>query len=234
MDELKFRRHAYEEPSCQDDDFLAAMQAAPEREAFVNELKKLDNKLERALKIDVPDDLAAKLLLNQQLHQHQRLRRKSGFTLALVASIAFIAGISFTLLRMAPVDLGQHALTHVYHETKALTLDRDVSVKDVNFQLASMGTLGNAKFTQQPGKVYYSTFCDFQGVKSLHLVMEGDQGKVTLFIVPIEARMVLEHAFKDNKYNGRGFTTDKAYMLLVSEKNVDLGHVKQEIQQIFI
>ncbi|AQS36965.1 Protein of unknown function (DUF3379) [Shewanella psychrophila] len=234
MDELKFRRQAYGEPNCQDDDFLAAMQAAPEREAFVNDLKKLDSKLERALKIDVPEDLAAKLLLNQQLHQHQTQRRKSGFTLALVASIAFIAGISFTLLRMAPVDLGQHALAHVYHETNALTVDQNISFQDVNFQLASLGTLGNAKFTQQPGKVYYSTFCDFQGVRSLHLVVQGEHSKVTLFIVPIEERMVLEQAFADNKYKGRGFTTDNAYMLLVGEENADLSYVKKEIQQIFI
>ncbi|QFU22133.1 DUF3379 domain-containing protein [Shewanella eurypsychrophilus] len=234
MDELKFRRQAYGEPNCQDDDFLAAMKAAPEREAFINDLKKLDKKLDRAFKIDVPEDLAAKLLLNQQLHQHQSQRRKSGFTLALVASVAFIAGISFTLLRMAPVDLGQHALAHVYHESKALSTDQNVSFNDVNFQLASMGTTGNAQFTQQPGKVYYSTFCDFQGVKSLHLVMQGEQGKVTLFIVPVEERMVLEQVFADNKYQGEGFETDNAYMLLVGENINDLSYVKKEIQQTFI
>ncbi|WP_076408784.1 DUF3379 domain-containing protein [Shewanella sp. UCD-KL12] len=234
MDELKFRRQAYGEPNNKDEDFLAAMHAAPEREAFVNDLKKLDSKLEQALKVDVPEDLAAKLLLNQQLHQHQAQRRKSGFTLALVASVAFIAGISFTLLRMSPVDLGQHALTHVYHETGALTSDDNVSFDEVNFQLASMNSLGSAKFTQQPGQVYYSTFCDFQGVKSLHLVMQGEQGKVTLFIVPVESRMVLEQSFADNKYKGYGFETDNAYMLLVGEDDKDLSYVKREIEQTFI
>ncbi len=234
MDELKFRRQAYGEPNCQDEDFLTAMFDSPERESFINDLKKLDSKLERALKIDVPDDLAAKLLLNQQLHQHQHQRRKSGFTLALVASVAFIAGISFTLLRMGPVDLGEHALAHVYHETMALKVDDNVSFDEVNFQLASMGTLGNAKFTKQPGKVYYSTDCDFQGVKSLHLVMQGEHGKVTLFIVPLEDRMVLDDAFADNKYIGKGFATENAYMLLVGEDTADLSYVKEEIKQTFI
>ncbi len=236
MDELKFRRQAYGDPNCQDDDFLTAMQATPEHNDFVNELKKLDKKLELALKIDVPDDLAAKLLLNQQLHQHQKLRRKSGFALALVASITFIAGISFTLLRMAPVNLGQHALSHIYHDKKALSIDQNVSFKDVNFQLASLDKIGNARFTQQPGKgkVYFSTLCDFQGVKSLHLVIQGEHGKVTLFIVPAEDRMVLEQAFANNKYQGRGFKTDNAYMLLVSEKNANLSNVEKEIKKIFI
>jgi len=234
MDELKFRRHAYGEPNCQDEDFLTAMFDSPERESFLNDLKKLDSKLERALKIDVPENLAAKLLLNQQLHQHQVQRRKSGFTLALVASVAFIAGISFTLLRMGPVDLGEHALAHVYHETMALQVDDNVGFNEVNFQLASMGTLGNAKFTKQPGKVYYSTDCDFQGVKSLHLVMQGEHGKVTLFIVPLEDRMVLDDAFADNKYIGKGFTTENAYMLLVGEDTADLSYVNEEIKQTFI
>lgn len=234
MDELKFRRQAYGEPNCQDEDFLTATHDSPERESFLNDLKKLDSKLERALKVDVPEDLAAKLLLNQQLHQHQTQRRKSGFTLALVASVAFIAGISFTLLRMGPVDLGEHALAHVYHEAMALKVDDNVGFDEVNFQLASMGTLGNAKFTKQPGKVYYSTDCDFQGVKSLHLVMQGEHGKVTLFIVPLEDRMVLDEAFADNNYIGKGFATDKAYMLLVGEDTADLGYVKEEIKQTFI
>ncbi|NRD74384.1 DUF3379 domain-containing protein [Shewanella sp. VB17] len=234
MDELTFRRQAYEDPNCQDADFLAEMNDSPEQAAFVKDLKKLDNKLARALTISVPEDLAAKLLLNQQLHQHQSQRKRSGFTLALVASVAFIAGISFTLLRMAPVDLGQHALAHVYHETQALKADNHVDFSDVNVQLASLGTLGDAQFTQQPGKVYYSTLCDFQGVQSLHLVMQGEHSKVTLFIVPIEHRMVLEAAFADNQYKGSGFVTDNAYMLLVGETSEDINFAKKEIGQTFI
>ncbi|QQX78777.1 DUF3379 domain-containing protein [Shewanella sp. KX20019] len=234
MDELKFRRQAYGEPNNQDPEFLQAAMESAEREVFLNDLKGLDNKIEKALNIDVPDDLAAKLLLRQQLQHHHSQRRKTGFAFAMVASVAFLAGITFTLLRMGPVDLGQHALAHVYHEDKALQLDNNVQYQDVNFQLASLGTVGDMKFTQQPGKMFYSTYCDFQGVKSLHIVMQGEQGKVTLFIVPLEERMVLEQAFSDSKYKGLGFATDSAYMLLVGEESNDLNYVKDEIKQTFI
>ncbi|MGS0682259.1 DUF3379 domain-containing protein [Shewanella sp. 125m-7] len=234
MDELTFRRQAYSEPNNQDPDFLDAAMESVEREAFLNDLKGLDNKIERALSIDVPDDLAAKLLLRQQLQHHHSQRRKTGFAFALVASVAFLAGMTFTLMRMGPVDLSQHALAHVHHEDKALRIDQDVPFQEVNFQLASLGGQGDMRFTQQPGKVFYSTYCDFQGVQSLHLVMQGEQGKVTLFIVPLEDRMVLEDAFADNKYQGMGFTTDNAYMLLVSEQSQDLNYVKNEIKHTFI
>ncbi|GIU26342.1 hypothetical protein TUM4644_22330 [Shewanella colwelliana] len=234
MDELKFRREAYENPNNHDDDFLSAMRSSDERQAFVKDLKRLDSQIESALKVDVPEGLEAKLLLNQQLHQHQVQRRKTGFTMALVASVAFVAGISFTLLRLGPVDLGQHALAHVYHEDMALISHDDVSFNTINTQLASLGTLANARFTEQPGQVLYSTYCDFQGVKSIHLVMQGAQGKVTLFIVPVEDRMILDEAFADNRYQGMGFAADNAYMLLVGEHHDDLNNIKEEIKQSFI
>ncbi|ESE40559.1 DUF3379 domain-containing protein [Shewanella decolorationis] len=234
MDELKFRRQAYEDPHNQDPEFVAQMQESAENQAFVAELKRLDTKLINALKVDVPEDLADKLILRQQLQQHHKQRRQTGFLVAMAASIAFIVGISFSLLRLGPVDLAEHALAHVYHEGVALQVDQNVDFTQVNAQLASMNNLGNAKFTEQPGKVYYTSYCDFQGVKSLHLVLQAEKGKVTLFIVPIEKRMVLDNTFADGKYQGMGFEAGDAYILLVGEDKTDLSFVKDEIKNTFI
>ncbi|ABI38477.1 conserved hypothetical protein [Shewanella sp. MR-4] len=234
MDELKFRRQAYEDPHNQDPEFVAQMQESAENQAFVAELKGLDAKITHALKVDVPEDLADKLILRQQLQQHHKQRRQTGFLVAMAASIAFIVGISFSLLRLGPVDLAEHALAHVYHEGVALQVDQNVNFSQVNAQLASMNNLGNAKFTEQPGKVYYTSYCDFQGVKSLHLVLQAEKGKVTLFIVPIEKRMVLDNTFADGKYQGMGFEAADAYILLVGEDQTDLSFVKDEIKNTFI
>lgn len=234
MDELKFRRQAYEDPHNQDLEFLQQMQEKGEYQALVNELKNLDAKLTSALKVDVPEDLADKLILRQQLQQHHKQRRQTGFLVAMAASIAFVIGVSFSLLRLGPVDLAEHALAHVYHEDMALHLDQNVSFSQVNAQLTSLKNLGHAKFIEQPGKVYFTSYCDFQGVKSLHLVLQGEQGKVTLFIVPLEKRMVLNQTFADTKYQGMGFETADAFILLVAEDQADLRFVKEEIQNTFI
>lgn len=234
MDELKFRRQAYEDPHNQDLEFLQQMQEKGEYQALVNELKNLDAKLTSALKVDVPEDLADKLILRQQLQQHHKQRRQTGFLVAMAASIAFVIGVSFSLLRLGPVDLAEHALAHVYHEDMALHLDQNVSFSQVNAQLTSLKNLGHAKFIEQPGKVYFTSYCDFQGVKSLHLVLQGEQGKVTLFIVPLEKRMVLNQTFTDTKYQGMGFETADAFILLVAEDQADLRFVKEEIQNTFI
>ncbi|MFB2640138.1 DUF3379 domain-containing protein [Shewanella bicestrii] len=234
MDELKFRRQAYEDPHNQDPEFVAQMQENAEYQAFVAELKGLDAKITHALKVDVPEDLADKLILRQQLQQHHKQRRQTGFLVAMAASIAFIVGISFSLLRLGPVDLAEHALAHVYHEGVALQVDQNVNFSQVNAQLASLKHLEHAKFTGQPGKVYYTSYCDFQGVKSLHLVLQAEKGKVTLFIVPIEKRMVLDNTFADGKYQGMGFEAGDAYILLVGEDKTDLSFVKDEIKNTFI
>ncbi|MCG9696286.1 DUF3379 family protein [Shewanella sp. Isolate11] len=234
MDELTFRREAYANPHNQQAEFLAAMQASDQRVTFVNDLKQLDKQLEAAMKVELPEGLEAKLLLNQQLHRHQQQRRKIGFVVTLAASIAFIAGIGFSLLRLSPVDLGQHALAHVYHEVKAMQSEQNISFNSINTQLASLSGLNHAHFTQQPGRVLYSSYCDFQGVRSLHLVMQTEQGKVSVFIVPKEQRMTLAPSFADKRYQGMGFNADNAYLVLVAENKNELSDVKEEIKQAFI
>ncbi|MGZ9897728.1 DUF3379 domain-containing protein [Shewanella gaetbuli] len=235
MDDLQFRRQAYGDPNDQSEDFLKHIAESPDDAKLVNDLKNLDNRLNQALNINVPDDLAEKLILRQQLNQHQQHKKRTRYLMAMAASIAFIVGVSFSMLRFTPVDLSEHALAHVYHEAKALSTNQDIGYNDVNFKLASMSGLQQSKFIQQPGRVFYTAYCDFQGVKSLHLVMQDENGeKVTLFIVPAEKRLKLEEAFADSKYQGQGFKTADAYMILVGEEGSDLNFVKNEIENTFI
>jgi len=173
MDELKFRRQAYGDPNNQDPEFLEALSQSEDNQAFIAELKALDGKISQALRIPVAEELSEKLLLKQQLAVHHAQRRRTGWMLAMAASVAFVAGVSFSLWRQGPVDLGQHALAHVRHETIAMISDADISYQAVNAKLASLKGLGSARFSSQPGRVFYSTFCDFQGIESIHLVLAG-------------------------------------------------------------
>jgi hypothetical protein len=46
--------------------------------------------------------------------------------------------------------------------------------------------------------------------------------------------MVLNQTFADTKYQGMGFETADAFILLVAEDQADLHFVKEEIQNTFI
>lgn len=234
MDELEFRRRAYADPQSRDPEFLAAMAEDDSRPAFVKELKQLDGKLARAMSVEVPDALAAKLLLRQQLQVHRQYKRRTTILMAVAASVAFVIGLGFSWLRLGPVDLGEHALAHVHHEPMALTKEQAVDLPAVNASLASLTSLKGAHFSTLPGKVVFKAFCDFQGVQSIHLVLEGENGKTTLFIVPLEERMHLNEQFADNNLQGLGFRTKDAFIMLVGEKHAQLDNLKQAIRQDFI
>ncbi|MBB1318295.1 DUF3379 domain-containing protein [Shewanella sp. SR43-4] len=235
MDDLQFRRQAYGDPNNQSDEFLTHLAEHEDDAKFIKDLKAFDHKLMQALNISVPDDLADKLILRQQLSQHQQSKKHTRYMMAMAASVAFIVGVSFSLLRFTPVNLSENSLAHVHHETKALIMEQDIGFNDVNFKLASVDGLSDSKFIKQPGRVFFTSYCDFQGVKSLHLVMADENGnKVTLFIVPIEKRIVLEEAFADNQYKGQSFQTADAYMVLVGEPASNLEFVKKEVENTFI
>ncbi|MBM7073093.1 DUF3379 domain-containing protein [Shewanella sp. 202IG2-18] len=234
MDDLEFRRKVFSDPNSQEPDFLQAINDNAGRKDTLNSVKALNDRISDALNVDTPDGMAERLILRQQLKQHHIHKRKTGFTLAMAASVAFVAGIAFTLLRNAPVDLTEHAIAHVYHEDVAMSADQDIGFSDLNKQLVSLVSMKGAHFTQQPGEVHYSSYCDFQGVRSLHMVMQGQDGKVTVFIVPEEKRMQFEKSFSDKKYQGMTFKKDGAYMVLVGEDKADLNYVKKELEGTFI
>ncbi|MGI2261498.1 DUF3379 domain-containing protein [Shewanella sp. GXUN23E] len=234
MDELEFRRRAYANPRNREQEFIDAAQASPEHQQFLQDLNQLDVKIAQALQVDVPEGLAERLLLNQQLAEQQRSRKFAPLLMAMAASVAMVLGVGYATWRMAPIALSEHAIAHVLHEPAALSAHGDISFNQVNAQLASLSGFSDQGFVAQPGRILYSTYCDFQGVRSLHLVMQGENGKVTLFIVPTEDRMSMETQFADNHLQGLGFTRGDAFLLLVGEDQQDLTEVSRELNQTFI
>ena len=58
MDDLEFRRSLLADPKLHDPNVIDAMAKDPTKQAFWQELKQLNNKMEQADKIDVPEGLA--------------------------------------------------------------------------------------------------------------------------------------------------------------------------------
>ena len=183
MDDLQFRRTIYADPQCNDENVKKAAADDPAKREFWNELKRLEGALHEASKVEVPDGLAERLILRQSMESHKTQKKRTRFHLALAASIAFVFGVSFTLLQQpAPINLGEHALAHVYHEADgfALKIDGDVEYDTMNAKLATIG----GKIIENVGRIYFANFCNFDRVRSFHMVMEGEHGKVTVFVIP--------------------------------------------------
>ncbi|RLV60360.1 DUF3379 domain-containing protein [Parashewanella curva] len=235
MDELEFRRKAYAEPHSQDEAFLEAANADSAKHDFLSDLKSLDNKIADALHVSPPEDLTERLILRQQLKQHQKVKRTTSFVVSMAASVAFVAGVTFTMLRTGEIDLTSYAIAHQHHGPEHFSASKDISFAKINHELNGIKGLKGGHFTKQPGQVVFAKYCDFQGIKGMHLVMQNKTGgQVTVFIIPNEDRMIAKSNFEKDGFEGMTFDQNGNYMILVGKDQQDLNYVKKEIKDTFI
>jgi hypothetical protein len=232
MDDLEFRRTIYSDPKCSDRAIKNAAAEDPARQDFWKELRVLEAKLEKASKVDVPEGLANRLILRQSMQDFRQKKTRSRIQFALAASIAFVCGVSFTLWQQQNVvNLSENALAHVYEEgSHALEADENLSIEQVNLKLASYG----GQFTQPLGHIYYANFCDFDNIKSLHMVMQGENGKVSVFLIPHKGEYSSEQDFYDDKLHGQSLEYGTASLIMLSDKGKSFEQLKSKFTSSLI
>jgi len=231
MDDLQFRRSIYADPNTDDEAILAAIKSDPAREKFAQELENLDEKIAKALNVDVPEDLSNKLILRQTLASHQQQKRKGRIQLALAASVAFAVGITFNTMQVssAYANIGDYALAHVYHENKYFSNDSEtrVTLASLNEKMTSF----NGSFSSDLGKLISAGFCRFDGMKSLHLTFQGASNPVTVFIIPHNDDLDFSQFFKDEKLQGQSMKYKNANVIVVGDKNESLQQWRENIEK---
>lgn len=223
MDDLQFRRSIYADPHTQDADVLAAKNADLSRAKFANEIEQLDSKIADAMNVPVPDGLCDKLILRQAMASHQQQKRKSRIHLAMAASVVFAIGVTLNLLQFSSAynDIGDYALAHVYHEQGAFSNQSNdrVSLATLNDKMTAF----NGSFSGQMGKLLAADYCRFDGIKSLHLVFQGQESPVNVFIVPERSEVAFTQQFKDNNYHGTSLKLGENHVIVVGDKKEALN-----------
>ncbi len=229
MDDLEFRRLLYVDPKTDNPDVQKAALEDPKKKQFIQELRKLDKKMARAAQVEVPADLASKLILRQTMQSHKANQKRSRIQLALAASVAFVVGVSFTMWQQSNlIGLSEHAIAHVIAEGDyALGANEDISVSQVNAKLASFG----AELSGNIGQIYYANFCDFDDIRSLHMVMQVGGEKVTVFVVPHGENYDHSSINNNPKYNSQTVEHQRASLVVVGEAGSDVSKAKQTLSQ---
>lgn len=232
MDELEFRRRLFSDPSAAD---LALQQGIDSDKAKAQlqlELQQLDAELHKALQIDVPDDLQARLLLMQQVASYRQKRQRNQWRYGIAAAIALALG--FVQFRYEPLyfgkDLGSYALAHVYHEASALVnLPQQLPLTDVNTMMASYAL----QLDGFDGKVRYAQFCHFRGVRSLHLILDSSEGPVTVFVLPKGHQWQNAEPFADDNFHGQSLALASVDLVLVAAKKQSLTPMVNKLPHHF-
>ena len=101
-------------------------------------------------------------------------------------------------------------------------VNEDASLKNVNVKLARYG----GTLDQEFGGVYFVNYCDFEGTHALHMVVKGEKGRVTVFVVPEDANFTSAAEFSNERFKGISEHIGNAKVVIVGERDEPLEKMK--------
>jgi len=245
MDDILFRHTAVATPNDKSDEFLSRANASDNSQKLVHDAKVFDRLLKDTLDVEVPDDLIDKILLEQSFALEHDKNITARWHIAIAASIAFIIGLSLPMMNdilysspdikgapievaYVPYDLGSAALEHVKNEYfLTATANENATLQSVNAKLAVYG--GKAK--EGLGEVLFVNYCSFKGTSALHMILNGEKGRVTVFVVPKSSDLKPVAEFKSNYLKGISENVGKASVVIVGEPDEPLDMMKEKLDE---
>jgi hypothetical protein len=231
MDDILFRHTAIATPNDKNDEFLRRQCDSEKNKTLVDQAKKFDLELQSVLKVDLPNDMIDKILLEQSFAIENKKNVNHRWHLAIAASVAFLIGISLPLLNNLNYftqNIGTVALQHVqeeYYFTEKV--DENASLSTVNAKLARYGGLAKDDL----GDVLYVNHCDFDGRPGLHMIIQGEQGRITVFVVPDDAGLRSSPDFYNQRLKGITENLGKVSLVIVGEKDEPLEKMKLKLKE---
>jgi len=237
MDDLEIRRRIMSDPKQKEADTPLSAEQTEANAKFIDDILKLDNQIEQAMHVEVPDDLADRILFNQsaEVEATPFTRKAMKRTMALAASVAFAAGllvgqINWTPLVVSPAyaSLADTAVQHVLDESPFIDpLDEQVSSYQINMKLKPFDYAFNQNF---PYHVYYLNHCGFGSANAMHMVFQGEKGRVTLFVTGIDSANA--KSFQKQGMSGAITPLNGASMILVGEDGEDVAKIAEKLAPI--
>lgn len=153
------------------------------------------------------------------MDSHRQQKRKSRIHLAMAASVAFAFGLTFNFMQFSSAysGLDDYALAHVYHEQGVFDNESNarVSLTSLNTKMAAF----NGTFNGIMGELLAADYCRFDGIKSLHLVFQGKQAPINVFVVPKRDDVRFTNTFSDTQFQGIASEYGDQNLIIVGDKN---------------
>jgi hypothetical protein len=183
MDFSEFKRRLGAEPRNQDQEILLARGSSPDFEAAAMEAEQFEEKLERALSMPVPENLTDDILALSQTPPDRR-RSRIGWRFALAASVLVAVGAAGLSWKMNPAwdSVQEYIVDHYRHDGAAMVARAgDSTPIEVQAVLARFDVEAAPAFADIVGMIKYCPTPDGKGV---HLVLNTEEGPVTVIYMP--------------------------------------------------
>ncbi len=155
-------------------------------QAYRQEMIALDDKILRALSLNVPELNMPELPEIETgnvvlLSSRRRFSPPTWFAMAATVVVAALIGIRF--VGVDNQTLAEEVLAHLDGEPNALVVT-DVAVSDERFRSVVPAKI--ASMDRSVGLITYARSCEINGRDVPHLVIQGEHGPVTILLMPEE------------------------------------------------
>lgn len=201
--------------------------------AFTAEMQALDAKIADALAIDVPDLALPELdpveddnVVNLPFTRD----RKALHWIGIAAGFALAAVIGVQLVGTPPgneLTLEAEILAHLDHEPYAFD-ETETPVSDARFSRVVNAAIGT--MDRNLGLITYAQSCVINGKTVPHLVMQGENGPVTLLLMPDEM-IDMARTFMGESVNGVILPHGEGSIAIIGENEQAIGEIENRVKE---
>ena len=157
--------------------------------AFGDDIRALDSKIAKAMKLSVPDlvvpelpDLDTDNVVS--LASRRRVSTPAWFAIAATVLLAAFIGVRMSNVGVPDSSLADQLLAHLDHEVGAL---RASATPVSDRRLTRVVPANVATMNHDSGLITYAQSCTINGNDVPHLVIQGERGPITILLMPNEA-----------------------------------------------
>ena len=198
--------------------------------SFRDEMRALEQKIARALAIEVPElrmpelpDVDAAAVVS--LPTRRRFSAPVWMAVAATVVLAAFVGLRMTGSSVEYPSLADEIVAHLDHEPYALRVT-DQPVDDR--RLAKVVPANVAAMNHDAGLITYAQTCVINGRKIPHLVIQGEQGPVTILLLPDEA-VESPVPIEGESINGVILPVGGGSVAIIGERSEKLEAIQQNV-----
>jgi hypothetical protein len=227
MNCLEFRRHLGSEPASTLDAFVAHRESCPHCAAASARADALEIRLQRAINVPVPVNLADRILLAQTTEKRHGARSRSrvrGFGALILAAAAsvVVALIALPQRQQSPTEMSNLVVEHLHHhEVGRAETGNPVSNAAVIEAFAARGVALSAV----PQGINYVHLCPAGPYRTVHMVMPEQSGEVSVFYVADSASRERVDFDKDGM-RGREVPLGEGALVMLAREDRDFDAIE--------
>lgn len=231
---LEFRQRVGAVPGTRDGDVAAHRAGCRACAAFADEQAALDHRLHAALRIPVPDDLAARVIWSQSATWKDSSWLRSAVPswqwagLAAGLLLAALLGVLVSGQRVPGRGLPAEIVEHIEHEPARLVFSADTRMAQP-VQVSAVLESGGVYADEPPGNVVTAGLCPFRGHQVPHLVMNIDGEPVSVLLLARTPSQGVREIHEDG-YHGLLVPHENGSIAIVAPRPELIQPVREQLQ----